>query len=313
MFYNITKSIDDKIDWKAMNLDCVDIYSGYIDFDEFEENYSYFGFSKSTVAEFLNNKDSIRSSIDVYEHYSSGFISVFKQALIQDNIDRVAFFIKKNLFLVVKIKDQNESTLAMFESALVRYKQDITLEKIIFAFFEKLISGDNKILDSIGNRITALEENMLIDVPDKMINRQIFEFKKELFSYRDYYEQLIDIGEELQANENDLFFMENLRYIKIFTDKVYRLLSNVLSLIDMTVQLREVYEATLDISLNNIMKVLTVMTTIFLPLTLIAGWYGMNFKIMPELKWNYGYLYVVALGISVILLIIFYFRKKKFM
>ncbi len=176
-----------------------------------------------------------------------------------------------------------------------------------------MINGDNKILESMGNRITALEENMINAVPDNMINRQIFQFKKELLTFRDYYEQLIDVGEELQENENHLFSEEDLKYIRLFTGKVNRLLGSVMSLMDMAVQLREVYEATLDINLNSIMKVFTVITTIFLPLTVITGWYGMNFNVMPELQWRYGYPYVIAFGIVIISVCIVYFKKKKLM
>ena len=213
----------------------------------------------------------------------------------------------------MKLKDENESTLAMFEAALKKYKDSITLEKIIFAYFERMINGDNKILESMGNRITALEENMINAVPDNMINRQIFRFKKELLTFRDYYEQLIDVGEELQENENHLFSEEDLKYIRLFTGKVNRLLGSVMSLMDMAVQLREVYEATLDINLNSIMKVFTVITTIFLPLTVITGWYGMNFNFMPELQWRYGYLYVIVFGIVIVSVCIVYFKKKKLM
>ena len=176
-----------------------------------------------------------------------------------------------------------------------------------------MINGDNKILESMGNRITALEENMINAVPDNMINRQIFQFKKELLTFRDYYEQLIDVGEELQENENHLFSEEDLKYIRLFTGKVNRLLGSVMSLMDMAVQLREVYEATLDINLNSIMKVFTVITTIFLPLTVITGWYGMNFNVMPELQWRYGYPYVIAFRIVIISVCIVYIKKKKLM
>lgn len=313
MFYNLTKSNSETIELNDINLKNDNVYAGYVGFDEFEEIYSCFGFPESVITECRNNGESIRSNIDVYDYYSCGFITVIKQALLHEKLDRVAFFIKKNFFLIVKLKDENESTLAMFEAALKRYKESITLEKIIFAYFERLINGDSKILESMGNRITALEESMINAVPDNMINRQIFQFKKELLTFRDYYEQLIDVGEELQENENNLFDEKDLRYIRLFTDKVKRLLGSVLSLTDMTIQLREVYEATLDINLNSIMKIFTVITTIFLPLTLIAGWYGMNFRVMPELQWEYGYPYVIVLSIVVVFASILYFKKKKLM
>lgn len=311
LFYNLTKSNDETIDLSDIHLEDDNVYAGYIDFEEFKKVYSCFGFSESTITECENNSGNIRSSIDVYDHYSCGFITVIKQALLHEQLDRVAFFVKKNLFLIVKLKDENESTLVLFESALKRYKESITLEKIIFAYFEKLINGDNEILESIRNRVTAMEENMLNSIPDNMMNRQIFQFKKELLTFRDYYEQLISIGEELQENENNLFSEEDIRYIRLFTDKISRLRGSVMSLTDMTLQLREVYEATLDINLNSIMKVFTFITTIFLPLTVITGWYGMNFKIMPELDWEYGYVYVVVLGIVVVSTCILFFKKKK--
>ena len=313
MFYNLTKSVDETIELKDINMKDDNVYAGYINFDEFEEIYSCFGLSENIIAACENNRESIRSNIDVYDDYSCGYITVIKQALLHEKLDRVAYFIKKNLFLIVKLKDENESTLAMFEAALKKYKDSITLEKIIFAYFERMINGDNKILESMGNRITALEENMINAVPDNMINRQIFQFKKELLTFRDYYEQLIDVGEELQENENHLFSEEDLKYIRLFTGKVNRLLGSVMSLMDMAVQLREVYEATLDINLNSIMKVFTVITTIFLPLTVITGWYGMNFNVMPELQWRYGYPYVIAFGIVIISVCIVYFKKKKLM
>ena len=81
---------------------------------------------------------------------------------------------------------------------------------------------------------------------------------------------------------------------------------------DLTIQLREVYEATLDIGLSKIMKVFTVVTSVFLPLTLVAGWYGMNFKYMPELGWKYGYYYVVCLAVVMVTAWIFFFKKKRF-
>jgi magnesium transporter len=80
---------------------------------------------------------------------------------------------------------------------------------------------------------------------------------------------------------------------------------------DYTSQVREAYQAKLDYDLNSIIKVFTVVTTIFLPLTLIVGWYGMNFTTMPELTWKYGYVYTIILSIVVVIICIIYFKKKK--
>ena len=76
-------------------------------------------------------------------------------------------------------------------------------------------------------------------------------------------------------------------------------------------QLRELYQSQVDLQQNRVMSILTVVTTIFLPLTLIAGWYGMNFPGMPEFEWKYSYPAVIVISILIIVLEILYFKKKK--
>ena len=103
------------------------------------------------------------------------------------------------------------------------------------------------------------------------------------------------------------------RYFKIFTDKSERLSNNTQLLCDNLIHLREALDATLNYNLNNTMKLFTIVTIIFQPLTLIVGWYGMNFTHMPELAWKFGYVYVIVLSIAVVTGILSYFKKKKYM
>ena len=91
------------------------------------------------------------------------------------------------------------------------------------------------------------------------------------------------------------------------TERSYQ---NILNLRESVTQVRESYEAEVDISLNTTMKVFTVVTTIFLPLTLIVGWYGMNFAI-PEYHWKHGYAMVILLSILCVLACIAFFKKRK--
>ena len=78
-------------------------------------------------------------------------------------------------------------------------------------------------------------------------------------------------------------------------------------------QLRDQYKAHLDIKQNRIMTVLTVVTTIFMPLTLIVGWYGMNFRYMPELEWKWGYPVIIAVSLIIAVSSLLFFKKKKWL
>ena len=78
-------------------------------------------------------------------------------------------------------------------------------------------------------------------------------------------------------------------------------------------QLRDLYQAHIDIKQNRIMTVLTVVTTIFMPLTLIVGWYGMNFKYMPELEWQWGYPVVILVCVVIAVGSLLFFKKKKWL
>ena len=313
MFFNVKDDYEKEISIDEINEEESPVIAGYLSLEEFEKCYMDFGFFQSNIEECKLDRESIRSTIEVFDKYSFGIVTVIEPMAVGGQMDKVAFFVKRDMFLVVKIQDDNGSTMENFLAAKGKYKQNITLEKLIYAYFERLIYGDNRILESIGKRITALEENMLFEKVSMNINKEIFEFKKELLKFKDYYEQLIDIGEELEENGNNIFTECDLRFFRLFTSRAERLSSYTESLTEMTVHLREAYEASIDLNLNNIMKIFTVITTIFLPLTLLTGWYGMNFQNMPELVWKFGYPAVIFTSILIILLSIIYFKKKKFL
>jgi len=231
--------------------------------------------------------------------------------------DRVALYIRHDLCLIVDVKDEDGSIRRQFESVVERYeangqglKQTVP-EKFLYHFLDLLIQDDKKFLENMEFHMSVLETKMLKERIDPAFINEILSIKKELMYIWNYYEQLIDVGEVLRDNENDMFPEENVRRFSIFTDRSIRLSENVKYLKEYTVQLRETHDAMLDYNLNNIMKLLTVITTVFLPLTLIVGWYGMNFTNMPELTWKYGYLGVILFSILVVIFCIVAFKKHK--
>ena len=115
----------------------------------------------------------------------------------------------------------------------------------------------------------------------------------------------------MSANDNGLLSKVTLKRIAILGTRTDRYLRTVTALQESVNQLCDLYQSQLAIRQNDFMKVFTIVTSVFLPLTLITGWYGMNFAGMPELKWQYGYPCVIAVSLAIAVLLIWYFKKKK--
>ncbi len=199
------------------------------------------------------------------------------------------------------------NVLAMFTRAKTT---NLNLPRILYAFFNSLTNNDSQELAALEEEISAIEERVIKGVTEDYV-RDIVSMRKKLMFYKKYYEQLLDVAEGIEENENRLLSSGALRSFKMFTARVDRLNRNVLNLRDYITQVREAYQSQVDINLNSIMKLFTVVTAIFLPLTLLVGWYGMNFKNMPELEWPYGYYIAIAVSVLFVVGSIFYFKKRK--
>ena len=310
MFYSIHNKEIREISLEQ--LDFHDICVGYLTLDELKSCYQELGLSEVAVKDCMTDFTHFRTSMDVYDEFSFGMINIVDILNLSTRRNRIGFFIKKNLFVVVKIIDKEDSIRQMFLDAVGRFRQNATMEKVIYGVLERLLSSGNRGLVMTERQIIAMEREVVNGKVDSELNTEIFDLRNRLSTLKNYYEQLIDIGESLQENENDLFEEEDLRYFKIFTDKSERLSNNTQLLCDNLIHLREAMDATLNYNLNNTMKLFTMVTIIFQPLTLIVGWYGMNFKYMPELGWRFGYLYVIVLSIVVVGAILYWFKKRKF-
>ena len=310
MFYSIHNKEIREISLEQ--LDFHDICVGYLTLDELKSCYQELGLSEVAVKDCMTDFTHFRTSMDVYDEFSFGMINIVDILNLSTRRNRIGFFIKKNLFVVVKIIDKEDSIRQMFLDAIGRFRQNATMEKVIYGVLERLLSSGNRGLVMTERQIIAMEREVVNGKVDSELNTEIFDLRNRLSTLKNYYEQLIDIGESLQENENDLFEEEDLRYFKIFTDKSERLSNNTQLLCDNLIHLREDMAATLNYNLNNTMKLFTMVTIIFQPLTLIVGWYGMNFKYMPELGWKFGYLYVIVLSIVVVGVILYWFKKRKF-
>ena len=189
------------------------------------------------------------------------------------------------------------------------------LEQFLAAFLAQIIKGDPALLRAYERELDMLEDTiMAASAPDdKGLSARIAEMRNDLRDLDDHYQHLMDLADVLEDNENGFFAPENLRYFRVVYSRLDKLRDQAASLRDQALQMLDLYKMRLDMRTNHIMTVLTVVTAIFAPLTLIAGWYGMNFANMPELTWRWGYPLVILVSVLIVVFCIVYFKRRKWL
>ena len=300
---------------KKVSLDEIDgsvLTAGFISKADAGEMCRRFCFADSAVEALKNANERFRSGVEVYDDYTFTELRIADAGNPEAADDCVALFVKKNLFIVVDVEDHDGSTKNKFLAALRRYpSRTCTLEKLVFAFIDALIANETPQLEATGMRMADLEADIFEGKADKDLNLVLLHLKKHLLKMHNYYEQLLDITGAIDENENEIFESDSLMYIINLSQKITRLREDCDSLSNMLTHMQEAYFAQLDLQLNKTMKIFTVITSIFFPLTVIVGWYGMNFTTMPELTWKYGYVFVIALSVFTVILLTLLGKRKK--
>ena len=185
---------------------------------------------------------------------------------------------------------------------------------IFFAdFLEYLIKDDVIFITKLEHSLEELEDMVLEKGSDIPFNHEISGYRRKVSLFSHYYLQLADLSSILCEDDNHVFKEKEKRSFSLLTERVNRLHDETLMLRDYCVQIREVYQSLIDERQNEIMKLLTIVTTIVLPLSLVAGWYGMNFVGMPELTWKYGYPVAIVVSVVIVVALLRHFKKKNWL
>lgn len=181
---------------------------------------------------------------------------------------------------------------------------------LLYRLIDIIVDNYYSVLDNIGEQIEEIEDRIYSNPTEKEFKR-IQLLKKELIFLRKALYPLRDAIYKLVRNESDFIEESNERYYSDVYDHVVHLIDSMDTYRDLTSSLMDIHINTLNTRMNEVMKVLTVISTIFMPLTFIVGVYGMNFIHMPELGWLWGYPAVWGIMIIIATVMIRYFRKKN--
>ena len=165
-------------------------------------------------------------------------------------------------------------------------------------------------MEKLEERIEFLEDD-LVKRTTPVTLQTMHELKRELILLRKSLWPLREAISALERSDSQLISESTGVYFKDIFDHVIAVIDTVETFRDMLSGMLDIYLSSVSNKLNEVMKVLTIIATIFMPLTFLAGVYGMNFKFMPELEWRWGYFGVWGVMLVIALSMVFYFKRKK--
>lgn len=287
-------------------------FSG-VDIPAFENIGQQLGIHNLTLEDVLNSQ--LRPKFEDLDNYS--FLSL-KLMLIKPEEYKFSS-IPVNLILgknyVISFIDSAhpvlESLINRLKNSTRRIRSKGT-DYLFFALADTIVDNYFELIEIWNDQLYQLEDFIENEDPET-VPRKIQDFKKELMKARRGILPLKEAYDLLIQSESELLKDENIKYFRDTQDHILFVIDQLDYLRDYLTNIRDTYQAEQDNQLNKTMKLLTLIATIFIPLTFLAGIYGMNFKYIPELEWRYGYFGLLAIMTIVTVGMVWYFKKKKWL
>jgi magnesium transporter len=254
-----------------------------------------------------------RPKVDQYEDHLYVVLRIFfvkKGELVSE---QVSFVLRDNLLL--SFEEISESVFSSIRSRILLGPGNIRRkgeDYLLYTLLDYIVDQYFEVLEEINTRIEQIEEE-IIRHARKSTLQKLMDLKRELITLRKNIWPMREMLITLQRNEVEFFESENSPFLRDLMDHVIRTHESTESYREILTSLTDMYYNQVSNQMNEVMKTLTVISSIFIPLTFIVGVYGMNFKHMPELEWPNGY-YLTLEGMAVITIgmLVYFWRKKWF-
>ncbi len=250
------------------------------------------------------------------EDYNDKMLIIAHMVRLQDDDDgfeteQVGFVLGKNLLLTFQEEELHDCFDPVREK--IRAGQgkvrELGADYLTYLLLDSIIDNYFPVIEHYEERIEALEDN-IIHNPTKRMMQELYNVRRELLSLRRLIWPMRNVLNLLMRDNNGLIAHDIQIYYRDCYDHVIQILEIIEAYRELAASLMDVYMSSMGNKLNEIMKFLTVIATIFNPLTFIAGVYGMNFENMPELKWHWGYFICLGVMLLVALGLVYYFWRK---
>jgi len=256
-----------------------------------------------------------RPKIEDFEDYLFLVVKMlsFDEKQREINIEQVSLVIGPNY--VLSFQEREGDVFDPVRDRIRRSKGRIRkkgADYLAYALLDAIVDGYFLILERIGDRIEELEEN-LISRPDVRMLQAIHYLKREMIFLRRSVWPLREVISGMSRKESSLIKESTEIFLRDVYDHTIQVIDTIETYRDMVSGMLDTYLSSISNRMNEVMKVLTIFAAIFIPLTFVAGIYGMNFAYMPELGWKWGYFAVLAIMATIGISMLIYFRNKKWL
>lgn len=227
--------------------------------------------------------------------------------------EQVSIILGKNYVLTVQEADQDVFGVIRERVRAGKGRiRSMGCDYLAYAILDAIVDNYFTVLEDIGERIESVQQDVSRSAGPETLDR-IQRLKREMVFVRRYLWPVREVAGGLHKTESPLFSESLAPYVRDVYEHALHVIDNIEILRDMLSGSLEMYMTIVSNRMNEIMKVLTVIATIFIPLTFVAGIYGMNFDHMPELHWKYGYVGALLVMVAISAGMIALFRRKKWL
>lgn len=227
--------------------------------------------------------------------------------------EQVSFILGPNY--LISFQEQKGDVFSLIRNRLQSGKGRIRkmgADYLMYSLIDAITDNYFVVLDKFGDKIETLGEAVELEPTVDNI-RKVQKFKHDILIMRSYAVPLREVVITLAKSESDFIKDSTLIYLKDLQDHIMQITESIEILRDVAISTVETSRSTLNNKMNEIMKVLTIVSTIFMPLTFIVGIYGMNFHYMPELEWKWAYPAVMLLTLLIAIFMLIFFKKKNWL
>lgn len=225
-------------------------------------------------------------------------------------VEQVSLLLGKNF--VLSFQEREGDTFAAVRDRLRAGKGRIRSRKsdyLMYTLIDSVVDNYFIIMEKVGDSMALIEEKLLLNASKENFDA-VYSLKREMLAVRRSTWPLRELVYKLERDEIALIQRDTQVFLRDVYDHVIQVIDTVETYRDLLSGMVDLYHSTMSTRTNDVMKVLTVISTIFIPLTFIVGIYGMNFEVMPELHWRYGYMIVWIVMLAIVGGMVWAFRRK---